>query len=193
MVINGALSFGSSGGAGELGHVTVLPDGPICGCGNQGCLHIVAAESAIIRLARAKARQVEGTSPLSRLTGGLLGQVTLGLVREAAELGDAAALETLTEAATYLGLALANVVNLVNPRMVVIGGPIAQIGEPFLAPLRREVRRRALWDALAGLEIVPSALGDAAGAIGAAALFLERLESIPGAAGVNEPPLAVSG
>ena len=125
------------------------------------------------------------------MTDGLLGQVTLELVREAAALGDAAALETLAEAATYLGLALANVVNLVNPRMVVLGGPIAQIGEPFLAPLRREVRRRALWDALAGLEIVPSALGDDAGVIGAAALFLERLESIPGAAPAREELLAV--
>ncbi len=190
MVVNGALAFGSSGGAGELGHVTVLPDGPVCGCGNRGCLHTVASASAIVRLARAKARRVEGTSALSRLTDGLLGQVTLELVREAAALGDAAALETLAEAATYLGLALANVVNLVNPRMVVLGGPIAQIGEPFLAPLRREVRRRALWDALAGLEIVPSALGDDAGVIGAAALFLERLESIPAAAPAREGLLA---
>lgn len=185
LVVNGALYFGSSGGAGELGHTTVLPDGMLCGCGNQGCLHTVASESAIVRMARAKLRAMGQQTLLAERTNGVLGQITLALVLEAAAAGDPVALETLTEAATYLGIALANVVNLVNPRVVVIGGPIASIGEAFLDPVRREVRRRALGDALHNLEIVPSVLGDDAGAIGAAALVLENLEAIPGSISVN--------
>lgn len=180
LVMHGALHFGANGVAGELGHVTVLPDGPACGCGNHGCLHTLASGSAILRLVRRKARSTGRATLLAELTDGLLGQVTLEHVREAAQSGDPVALEALEEAGTYLGLALANLVNLVNPRMVVLGGPIADIGEPFLEPVRREVRRRALWDALAGLEIVPSALGDDAGPIGAAALFLDSLEAVPG-------------
>ncbi len=185
MVVNGALYFGSSGGAGELGHTTVLPDGILCGCGNQGCLHTVTSESAIVRMARAKAREAERPGFLVARTNGVLGQITLALVLEAAAAGDPIALETLAEAGTYLGIALANVVNLVNPRTVVIGGPIASIGEPFLEPVRREVRRRALGDALHNLELVPSVLGDDAGAIGAAALVLENMEAIPGSLSIN--------
>jgi glucokinase-like ROK family protein len=191
IVIDGALYFGSAGGAGELGHVTVLPDGPMCGCGNQGCLHTLAAESAIIRRARAKARRVDGTL-LSQMTDGLLGQITLGVLRDAAERGDAAALETLAEAGAYLGLAIANVVNLVNPQLVVLGGPIAALGDPIVEPIRREVRRRALWDSLVELAIVPSSLGDEAGAIGAAALFLESLGSMATVTAPAEPMAGVT-
>jgi glucokinase-like ROK family protein len=177
MVIHGALYFGSAGGAGELGHVTVLPDGPLCGCGNQGCLHTVASESAIIRSARVRARRTDGTL-LRQLTDGLLGQIALEVLRDAAHQGDGVALATLAEAGAYLGLAIANLVNLVNPQLVVLGGPIAALGEPILEPIRREVRQRALPDSLVDLAIVPSTLGDAAGAIGAAALFLESLKDM---------------
>lgn len=176
IVADGELFFGSAGGAGELGHVTILPDGPACGCGNQGCLHSLASEPAIVRLARAKARQAEPPSLLADLAGGQLGQVTLDLVLAAAEQGDAGARETLAEAGVYLGLAIANLVNPINPRRVVIGGPVARAGDLLLEPLRREVRRRALWDALDGLTIVRSTLGDDAGTIGAAALFPQRHE-----------------
>ncbi len=192
MVINGALYFGSSGSAGELGHTTVLPDGLVCGCGNQGCLHTVASESAIVRMARARVRKADAPTFLSKRTDGVLGEITLPLVLEAAAAGDPIALATITEAATYLGIALANVVNLVNPRIVVIGGPIADIGDLFLDPIRREVRRRALGDALQDLAIVPSVLGDDAGAIGAAALVLENLEAIPGSIAVNGYSMSLS-
>lgn len=177
IVADGALFFGSAGGAGELGHVTVLPDGPACGCGNRGCLHMLASQSAIVRLARTKACQAEEASILADLAGGQLGQVTLDLVLQAAERGDASAREALAEAGTYLGLAIANLVNLINPQRVIVGGPVAGAGDLLLEPLRGEVRRRALWDALAGLSIVPSALGDDAGTSGAAALFLHSHEA----------------
>lgn len=191
IVVNGSLYFGSSGGAGELGHVTILPDGPICGCGNQGCLHTVASESAILRLARAKARQAGTTTLLNHLTGGTLGQLTLDLVLEAARQGDGVALATLTEVGTYLGMAIANLVNTLNPQVVIIGGPTARLGSLLLDPIGREVRRRALGDLVTGLEIVPSMLGDEAGAIGAAALFLKSLKSISSATTAHEEVLAL--
>jgi glucokinase-like ROK family protein len=180
LVLNGSLYFGSSGTAGELGHMTVLPDGPLCGCGNRGCLHTLSSESAIVHRARSRVREAEGPTYMADRTDGVLGEITLPLVLEAAAAGDRVALETLTEAATYLGIALANVINLVNPSIVVVGGPTASIGETFLEPVRHEVRRRALGDSLHDLAIVPSVLGDDAGAIGAAALVLENLETIPG-------------
>lgn len=178
IVIDGKLYFGSSGGAGELGHITVVPDGQLCGCGNYGCLHTVASEMAIIRLVRAKARYADD-SLVSQLANGNLGQLTTEMLLSAAQQADPVVLETLAEAGAYLGTVIANLVNLMNPQMVVIGGPLARLGEPLLGPLRREVRQRALWDALAGLALVPSALGDEAGAIGAAVLFLEGLKSLP--------------
>jgi glucokinase-like ROK family protein len=176
IVANGSLYFGTAGGAGELGHVTVVPDGPACGCGNNGCLHTLASESAIIRAVRSRARQLDRRTLLTELTGGTLGEITLELLLDAAEKGDEVVLETLQEAGTYLGLAIANVVNLLNPRIVVIGGPVARFGEPLLTAIRREVRRRALWDSLANVDIVLSTLVDEEGAVGAAALFLEHLD-----------------
>lgn len=179
LILNGALYFGSAGGAGELGHVTVLPDGPVCGCGNRGCLHMLAAESAILlRRVRTLAREAERRSLLAELTDGVLGRVSLDLLARAVDAGDGLALDVVAEAGTYLGLALANVINLINPQRVVLGGPVARLGEPLLEAVRREIRRRALGDALSRLAIVPSTLGDAAGAIGAAALFLESIETV---------------
>lgn len=191
IVANGSLYFGTAGGAGELGHVTVVPDGPACGCGNSGCLHTLASESAIIRAVRARARQADGQTPLMTLVDGTLGQITLDVLLRAADQGDRVVLETLAEAGTYLGLAIANVINLLNPRMVVIGGPVARFGEPLLAAVRQEVRRRALWDSLANVDIVLSTLVEEEGAVGAAALFLEQVdwtEAEPSAVEVKTAP-----
>jgi predicted NBD/HSP70 family sugar kinase len=175
LLVDGKLYFGA-GGAGELGHLTVVPDGPICGCGNRGCLHTFASGSAIVRLAHARAREDAG-SLLHTSHGGLVA-LTLDDVLHAARLDDEAALAAIGVAGVYLGIAIANLVNLVHPRMVVIGGPVGRLGEPAVAVIRREVQRRALADILTDLEIVPTALGDEAGAIGAAAYFLDQWPSL---------------
>ncbi len=86
-------------------------------------------------------------------------------------------LEVVAEAGAWLGIAIANVVNLMNPSLIVIGGSIAGFGEPLFDAIRSEVRQRALWDALNGVPIVPSTLGDDAGTVGAAALFLDQLDA----------------
>ena len=176
LLLDGQLYVGA-GGAGELGHVTVVPDGPICGCGNHGCLHMFASGAAIVRLAHAKARENPATMLHSLPTRGLVA-LTLDDVLHAAQQGDDIALAAIATAGVYLGIAIANLVNLVHPRMVVVGGPVGRLGEPAVAVIRREVQRRALADILTDLEIVPTALGDEAGAIGAAAYFLDQWPSL---------------
>jgi glucokinase len=173
-VMDGEVFFGSGGAAGELGHVTILPDGPTCGCGNRGCLYMLASESAVIRSVRAKARQRSATLDGDDLPS--LSTVTLPVLIEAAGRGDAVVLEAVREAAAWLGIAIANLVNLMNPSIVVIGGSLTGFGEPFIDSVRAEVRQRALWDALNGVPIVASTLGDHAGTLGAAALFLDQLD-----------------
>lgn len=177
LLIDGKLYFGA-GGAGELGHVTVVPDGPVCGCGNRGCLHMFASGAAIVRLAHAHAWE-RGETLLRTLPAGGLVALTLDDVLNAARQGDAVALEAIATAGVYLGIAIANLINLVHPRMVVIGGPVGRLGEPVVAVIRREVQRRALANILTDLQIVPTALGDEAGVIGAAAYFLDQWPSIP--------------
>lgn len=173
-VMNGKLYFGSGGAAGELGHMTIEPNGPLCGCGNRGCLHMLASESAIVRSVRAKARQQLDTGNGDALPS--LASITIrSLVAQAVD-GHPIVLEALVEAGTYLGIAIANLVNLMNPSIIVIGGSIASFGEPLFETVRTEVRQRALWDALNGVPIIPSTLGDVAGTVGAAALFLDQLD-----------------
>jgi glucokinase len=146
VVIGGRVHLGL-GHAGEIGHTTVLPDGPRCGCGNLGCLDRVAAASAIAAAAGCGA--VEDA------------------VR-AAEAGDARAREALAQAGRHVGLALAGAIVLLWPQRVVVGGGVAAAGELLLGPLREEVRRRASVAPVDAIAIVPAQLGAGAGAIGAA-------------------------
>jgi glucokinase-like ROK family protein len=176
LVLDGALYFGHGGRAGELGHVTVLPDGPMCDCGNRGCLHTLASGSAIVRRFRAKARLADQVD-IVHASNSASDQDALESILAAALAGDPLALEVLAEVGQYLGIAIANLINMFNPQVVVVGGMVGRIGDPLLEPIRREVRRRALPDPLIGLEIVPPAFpGEEAGAIGAAALFLAQLD-----------------
>jgi glucokinase len=105
-----------------------------------------------------------------------LGALTIERLRAAADAGDPIVLDVIREAGVWTGIALANVINLINPSLVVLGGSVAAFGEPFLESVRSEVRQRALWDAMHGVEIVLSTLGDNAGTIGGAALFLDTLD-----------------
>jgi predicted NBD/HSP70 family sugar kinase len=174
-VFDGQLHMGFSGSAGELGHVTVLPDGPQCGCGNHGCLYMLSSESAIVRSVRGRLRQVNESVLHNALPGQSLGALSLAMLIDAASQGDEVVLGAVREAGTYLAVAIANVINLMNPSLVVVGGPVAEFGEPFMEAIQQEVRQRALWDALHSVSIVPSALNNTAGTVGAAAIFLDTL------------------
>ncbi len=171
------LYSGASSAAGELGHVTVLPGGPLCPCGNHGCLQQLASGPAIANLARARMREAHG-SLLHSLAGNHPELVKAETVFRAAEQGDSLAQEIVGEVATYLGIVVANLINLLNPQLIVLGGSVGRDARVLLAPLQEEVRRRAMAYPLSSVRIVTSALGTEASAIGAAALVLQHIDEL---------------
>jgi glucokinase-like ROK family protein len=176
LLINGTL-YSGNGGAGQLDHMTIVPDGPLCDCGNRGCLHTFAAGHAMINLARSKARLVSDTL-LYSMADHDLHHLTFEMLIEAARQGDPVARETVVEASTYTGIAVASLYTLFDPQAVIIGGPVAELGHLILDPIVREARKRVWPIALNDLNIRLSTLGKEAGAIGAAALCLEALVSV---------------
>jgi glucokinase len=148
LVLGGRLHLGVEDRAGEIGHHTVVPDGPLCGCGNRGCLETLAGARAIARAA---------------------GQRSFDDVVSAGRTGDERSREALRRAGAHIGTAIANLTIFLTPQRIVIGGGVAEAGELLLEPLRAEVGRRAGRVApLHAIEIVPAVLGADAGAVGAA-------------------------
>jgi glucokinase len=148
LVIGGRLHLGVEDRAGEVGHHTVLVDGPQCGCGNRGCLETLAGARAIAESA---------------------GRPSFQDVVVAARAGDTRSVEALRRAAAFLGIALANLTIFFAPKRIVVGGGVAAAGALLFDPLRSEVERRAGRVApLESIEIVPATLGPDAGAVGAA-------------------------
>jgi glucokinase len=147
LVLDGRLHLGQAQRAGEFGHQTLTEDGPVCECGNRGCLELFAGARAIARAA---------------------GATTFEAALDAARDGDDRARAALERAGTLIGIALANVVIFLTPDRVVIGGGVAQAGHLLLEPIRASVADRARVAPLEQIEIVPAALGAFAGAIGAA-------------------------
>jgi len=167
------LYLGANSSAGELGHMTVLPDGPICPCGNHGCLQQLVSEEAIAGAARKRLRS-HGDSVLRRAAGEHPEMITAAHVFAAAEQGDALALEVVEQTASHLGVAIANLINLFNPELILLGGPVGQASELLAEAIRRKVRLRALSYPMSAVRILRSSLGPEAGAVGASALVLQR-------------------
>lgn len=165
-VIRGRIYRGASGVAGEIGHLAIDPHGAPCICGLRGCLATLVGTPALV----ARARGLLGDFPESSLRGGAL---TIDAIEDAALAGDRLALHVVTEAAEYLGIAVAGMLNLMNPSMVVLGGELARLGELLLEPLRETVRQRTLVSSLAVSVVQASSLGPQAVAVGAATLVLE--------------------
>lgn len=173
VVIGGRLHLGISGSAGELGHQIVEPYGLPCNCGCRGCLETIASGPAI---AAAAAQAVITRRPtlIARLAGDDINRITPALVIQAAQAGDPLALEILDRAGTYIGFAVVNTLVTISPRRVLIGGGVSAAGELLLTPIRRAVRERTHMVPVEQVEILPTALGDAAGLIGAALWAREK-------------------
>ena len=170
VVIDGKLFHGTSDIAGEIGHTTVDLNGRRCKCGNYGCIEAYASGPAIA------ARAVEGveagaSSSLPSYVNGDLALIDAQVVYQAAHDGDEFAREVVRDTARFLGATVANIVNLLNPEVVVICGGVTLAGEQLFAPLREEVRRRAFKPAVAVCRIVPGSLSGTAGVYGAVATF----------------------
>ncbi|MBM3134822.1 MAG: ROK family transcriptional regulator [Chloroflexi bacterium] len=172
IIIEGKLYRGRAAWAGEIGHTTVDEDGPLCRCGNYGCLEALAAGPAIARKAVLGIRRGAVTT-ISALVGDNPEAVTAEVVSQAAAEGDPFAIQLLEEAGRYIGVGVANSINLLNPDIAIIGGGVAQAGEVLFAAIRHAVAARALKQA-AQTPIVPAALGTDASAVGAATLVLEK-------------------
>jgi glucokinase-like ROK family protein len=173
IIVGGELYEGTNGCAGEIGHITIVPDGYRCRCGNFGCLETLSSSLAIAVRAREKARE-HPESLLVKCSKGVLQSITGHTVIEAAAQGDSLAVEVIQEAGCYLGIAIANVINLFNPSMVIIGGEMLELGDLFLDPVREAIQRRSFSISLSTVEVVPSSLGYCATAIGAATLVIDR-------------------
>ncbi|HET9664226.1 MAG TPA: ROK family protein [Burkholderiales bacterium] len=170
IVLNGEIFHGISDAAGEIGHMTIDSTGRRCKCGNYGCLEAYASGPAIAQ------RTVEGIeagteSLLPGLVDGKLEHITAATVYEAVVLGDPYANEVMRETAKFLGAGVANIINVLNPEMVVIAGGVTRAGDHLFVPLRAEVRRRAFRSAEEACQIVSGRLSGTAGVIGAAAVF----------------------
>ncbi|NPV73142.1 MAG: ROK family protein [Pelotomaculum sp.] len=174
LILGGKLYRGSSDGAGEIGHMTVLPDGPVCSCGNRGCLEAMASGTAIARAAAELVASGGGRKILAA-AGGDPGRINAAAVAAAAAGGDPEAAAIIDRAAGYLGIGVASILNLLNPAMVVLGGGVMAIGEPVWKGVRREVQARALEAARSRARLVPAELGGRAGVMGAIALALQEI------------------
>lgn len=165
IVINGELLLGNSGQAGELGHITVDPVGPLCNCGNRGCLEQYSSGPAIVSAAL-KAIAHGGTTILGEMVEYNMNKMTPEIVAKAALAGDKTAKNIFEQAGIHLGIAIADSLVHIEPERVVIGGGISRAGELILEPVRRTVRERVFLIPLNKVQITLSELGNDAGVIG---------------------------
>ncbi|MBQ8668375.1 ROK family protein [bacterium] len=168
IVINGKVVRGAANAAGELGHIKLqMEDGPLCGCGDSGCLEAFASGPSIVAMAQeylkggksAKFRELAGD-----------GEITPYIVAKAAEAGDPVAKRIFEKMGYYIGMGLTSVINLLNPERIIIGGGVAECGELLLDPIRRTINERAMKVQRDAVEIIPAELGNSAGVIGASML-----------------------
>lgn len=147
IMIDGRLQLGAFGKAGEIAHQIIVIDGPLCGCGNRGCVEALAKADVLVDLA---------------------GAPDVETVFQRAESGDEQSIAAIDTVARYIGIGLANVVTLIGPSCIVVGGGIAAAGNLILDPIRKAMRSRVTLAPVDQVEVVPAELGSFAGAIGAA-------------------------
>jgi glucokinase-like ROK family protein len=178
LLLNGQIYRGTTGSAGEIGHITIQENGPLCTCGNYGCLEAMAGGLAIAR----KAREAIEAGKRTQLSAIPPDKILAVNVAAAAQRGDLVAQQIITEAGSHLGIAIASLVNLFNPGMVVIGGGVSQLGDLLLEPIRKTVMERSLNSAARAARITSAVLGRRASSIGAVVqainLSLDRLVDV---------------
>lgn len=174
IILDGVIYSGVTGRAGEAGHMVVDPNGPVCRCGNRGCLEAVASGPAVAERAREAVRQGRGDVIL-RLAGGVPANITAETVAEAARNGDATAVAIMEDTGRWIGLVIAGLVNLMDIHMVVLGGGLSQAGPVLLDPIVGKAKAGVLQVQGPALRIRPSTLWPRAGVMGAATLVVEQV------------------
>ena len=168
IVLDGRVHHGASFDPGEIGHLCMRPDGPRCGCGQRGCLEALASGTAMVRDARAAIASGR-PSAILRIAEAPE-RITPEVICRAAREGDGLACDIFKAAAEYLGIAIANVIHLLSPEVIAVGGGIAEAGPLLLDPIVETARRRALPGTMEHTRVVKAQLRNDAGAIGAGLL-----------------------
>lgn len=164
IIINGNVLRGVGGAAGEFGHMIILPDGPTCSCGRKGCLETLTSATAIVKAAERAIDEGHETS-LAKLR-----QINAKAIFQGAAAGDKVSQEIIDELAYYLGIGLANITNLLNPDLILIGGGVSRGGSLLMNPLRKYTLENSLPTAGQQVKIELAQLGNDAGAVGAAGI-----------------------
>ena len=174
VIANKHLIHGISGAAGELGHITVKPEGGApCNCGKTGCVETIASATGIVRLAMDEIKKNPNSAIASLFNE--TGAITSKDVVDCAASGDQASQKVLDEVAKYLGLAAANVGNIINPDMIVFGGGVSKAGDIILKPIEKYFKQYAFPRVAVSTELKVASLGNDAGIIGAAGLIMQHL------------------
>ncbi len=175
IIMDGRLVHGFSGAAGEIGHMTVERDGPFCGCGKRGCIEAVASRIAIAKEAAALAARGDAPHILANCGTDLL-KIRSGALARAIEAGDDKVEAVVRRAAHLLGMAVGNIINILSPEAIVLGGGLVEAMEGiFLEETRRGIEEHAMPFLRKGIRVVPARLGDDAVIMGAARMIAERV------------------
>lgn len=170
LILDGQLFAGFNKTAGEVGHMVIMAGGPKCSCGNSGCFEALASRTAIFRRIKSAVEQGQKTV-LTDMLGPKLEDLRSGDLRKAIRRGDKFVAGIIEQAAEYSGIAVANLINLLSPEVVVLGGGVIEALEDEMMPIIKETAtKRALSGTAKGIEIVASKLGDEAGIVGGAVL-----------------------
>lgn len=173
LILDGRLRLGVCGAAGEIGHHTILPDGPPCSCGSRGCLETLASGPALSAQGAALARS--GAAPrLAAIVNGNWGEITPREMAVAAQRGDGMVSTAIEQAATYLGIGIANAVTITAVEQVVICGGVAALGDLLLEPIRAVMKQRVRMFPAERVQIACSTLGERVGALGGLVLACQE-------------------
>ena len=175
--IDGKIHTGAIGAAGEVGHMTIDDNGPVCNCGNRGCWEMLASGTALTREARKRLEKGVRTSILEH-AGGDIEKVTPEAIYSAAQQGDSLAKELIARTGYYVGVGLANLINIFNPGLIVIGGGLSNIGDMLLKPAFKVAGERAFREAFQAVRFVSAGLGRNSGVLGAAAFALQEMRKV---------------
>jgi len=175
VIVGGKLLHGFSGAAGEVGHMTIEVDGPYCGCGKRGCLEALASRIAIAKEVAALAAR--GDAPyIAENFGTDIANIRSGALAKAIEAGDAMVEDVVRRAAYYVGIAVANLINVLSPEAVVLGGGLVEAMESlFIEEATRAITDHAMPFLRKNVRLVPAKLGDDAVVLGAARMIAEKL------------------
>lgn len=168
--VNGMLISGFKGAGGEIGHMKIVKDGRVCGCGQKGCFEAYASATGLIREAVSRLTVNKQNLLYTMIEGNIAGLEAKDIF-DAAKEGDAFSLDLVDYEAEYLAMGIANILNIINPETIVLGGGVALAGDILLDPLRKKLEKYALPVTLEDLKIVQGILGNEAGIKGAVGLF----------------------